>query len=336
MSESNQTPPTPTPGLPAFDRERRRLRGRRGPSTFGSRAFWIWSLTAVAALAIVYWKQQQSEVEAQRARILARQRALDADLGPLFFPLRERFERWAIETARSGWADEPPASPGAPLRSLLERPGVYLRLPASEARSNESIRQAAQGSLKDVFVAGLLRAPAIDPLRGKACTATRECSAGEICNDEGHCAQPEQPFNLRIVYRGARALSETWLHEVEVAHEPLRLRMYESDLDAALAAELPVAVDQLKRAQYFLVVIDETPEGFRAPSGYGFAEALQGVPHPVRVALYDVPHDRRVFRLTVSLDVDLPQGGPVEGRDAQRRQILNAELARQVREAVGL
>ncbi len=290
----------------------------------------------MAAIAIVVWKRQQSEVEAHRARVLARQRSLDAELGPLFFPLRERFERWTMETARGDWADEP-AAPGAEgVRELLERPGVYLRLPAAEARSAEAIRQSAQGSLKDLFVAGLLRAPASDPLRGKACASARECPAGEVCNELGHCTLPEQPYNLRIAYRGARALSEAWVHEVEVAHEPLRLRMYEGDLDAALAGDLPIAVEMLKRAQYFLVVADEAPAGFRPAAGQSLAEALQAAPHPVRVALYEVPRERRVFRSKHELEIALPPASAGEGRDAQRRQILNAELARAVRAELGL
>lgn len=336
----DSTPPPSQPpetGLPAFNRALRKARSRGRVSTLGSRTFWLWSLTFVAALAIVYWKRQQSEVEAHRARLLARQRSLDADLGPLFFPMRERLERWAVESARAEWADEAPAGGGAAVRALLEKPGVYLRLPSTDARSSEAIRQAAPNSLKDLFVAGLLRAPAApDPQAGKACTSTRECGAGEVCNDAGHCALPEQPYNLRVAYRGARALSETWVHEVEVAQEPLRLRMYENDLDAALAADLPVAVDLLKRAQYFLVVIDEVPPSLSRTPGQSLAEAVQAVPHAVRVALYDVPHERRIFRSRHELEVDLQTSASPEGRDAQRRQVLNAELARQVRTSLGL
>ncbi|HEU4404241.1 MAG TPA: hypothetical protein VFS43_02970 [Polyangiaceae bacterium] len=336
---SDSTPPPsepPPPGLPAFNRARRRARERGRGGTFGSRAFWLWSVTFVAALAIVYWKRQQSEVEAHRARLLARQRALEADLGPLFYPLRERFERWTTETARADWADEAPAGGAEAVRALLEKPGVYLRLPAPDARTNDAIRQAAPSSLKDLFVAGLLRAPAADPRRGKACASTRECAAGEVCNEAGYCAVPEQPYNLRVAYRGARALSETWVHEVEVAQEPLRLRMYENDLDAALAADLPVAVDLLKRAQYFLVVVDEVPPGLARAPGQGLAEAVQAAPHAARVALYEVPRERRVFRSRHELDADLQTSASPEGRDAQRRQVLNAELAQKVRAALGL
>jgi hypothetical protein len=336
MSERPSEPPPSSPGLPAFNRSRRRARERRSAGRLGSRAFWLWSLTGVAVLIVVFWKRQQSEVEAHRARVLARQRALDADLGPLFFPMRERFERWTMETARGEWADELPGADVEAVRALLKQPGVYLRLPAPEAKSTESIRQSAASSLKDLFIAGFLRLPASDPTRGKACASTRECGSGEVCNDLGRCLAPEQPYNLRIVYRGARALSEAWVHEVEVAQEPLRLRMYENDLDGALAADLPIAIDQLKRAHYFLVVIDEAPAGLARAPGQSLAEAVQAAPHAARVALYEVAHERRVFRLRHELDVDAPPGGTPESRDAQRRQLMNAELARATRAALGL
>jgi hypothetical protein len=328
-------PPSAKPGLPAFNRARQQ-RHERPRRTFGSRAFWVWSLSAIVVIAVVAWKRQQADVEARRARILARQRALEADVGPLFYPQRERFERWTIETARGAWVDEAPALPPDGLRALFERPGVYLRLPAPDARSAESIRQSAQASLKDVFVAGLVRAPAADPSRGKPCASARECAAGEACNEAGHCAPPEQPYNLRIAYRGARALSEPWVREVETAHEPLRLRMYENDLDVALASDLPLAVDLLKRAHYFLVVVDEAPAGLRPAPGQPLADAVQAEPHLVRVALYDVPRERRLFRAARELAADLPPAAPTEGQGALRRQVLNAELARVVRESLGL
>jgi len=329
--------PKPERGLPAI--RQLRLQRKHRPHTAGTK-FWLWGALAFISVTIFYCKKSQLENDAYRVRILSKQRAIAADMGNQFAQLREQVETFTLAMANPTWPGDLPegeeASEGAKneIRLLLARPGVYLRLTQPEGKSVASVREAATGSLKDAFLTCFLRSQRPDPHQGRECRATRECSAGEICNEVNHCGLLTQPYNLRIAYRGARVLSESWMHEVEVATEELRLRLFETDLKSSTENDIPFAIDLLKRSHYFLLLVDEVPEGIRATAGASLVEAVQAEIHPVRLGIWDLHQHRVLVRLRRTVDVTIP--AVPNGVDVQRRQVLNCELARETRQFLGL
>ncbi|MCS6900119.1 MAG: hypothetical protein RMJ98_10805 [Myxococcales bacterium] len=337
-----QDKPRPTRGLPSIAEARELRQSRVLPAASGQ--FWLWSLIAIAAMTIFYWKKTQHENEAFRARILAKQRAIAAEHGAAFFSLRDRAESWTAELARGSFEPDliAPSLKSAGNQGdlpLFKRPGVYLRVTREDARSPEKIRAAARESLRDAFTACLLHTPHFTQHKGQPCHISKECPQGHLCNEANVCALPAQPFNLRLAYHGLRVLSDTWIRSVQSsgdgASDTLVLRRYEMDIDSALSNDLPVVTELLRQAEYFLVVVDEIPEGFQAPAGVSLAQAVQSEPHPARIALYDLKTGELLLRLHRTADVTIPViPGDAEAIDAQRRQILNCALAQEVRDAL--
>lgn len=326
----------PQRGLSAI-REARELRAQRSFSPPGaSGKFWLWSAVAIVAITIFYWKKSDTENEAHRTRVLAQQRSVAAETAPLYFPLREKVEAWTIDLAKNEpGADEisPKLKEPGAAEALLQKPGIYLRLAQPDALTVPKLRAAAMDSLRDAFTACFLRAKNPDPRDGKECKSTKECEKGLICNEVGHCTVLSQPANLRVAYRGMRVLEDTWVREVQTATDALRLRLFESDLNAAVAADIPAAIELMVRAQYFLVVLDEIPEGTKPEGKATVEETVQSLVHPTRVGLYDVKSGELLFRGRREIDVTVPVvPGSVE---VQRRQVLNCALARDVRHTLG-
>lgn len=322
----------PERGLSSI-RDARALRAERSFTPQGaSGKFWLWSAVAVVAITIFYWKKSDTDNEAHRTRVLAKQRGVAAEMAPLYFPLREKIEGWTMALAQTEPGEDVIApsfsTPGA-ADALLQKPGIYLRLAQPNATSVPKLRAAAMDSLRDAFTACFLRAKNPDPREGKDCKSTKECEKGKVCNEAGHCTVLSQPANLRVAYRGMRVLEDTWIREVQTATDALRLRLFDSDLDSAVAADIPAAIDLMVKGQYFLVVLDEVPVGVKAPEGSTLEETVQALVHPTRVGLYDVKTGELLFRGRREIDVTVPV---VPGSvDVQRRQILNCELARDVR-----
>jgi hypothetical protein len=331
--------PKPQRGLSAI-REARELRASR-PTPSASGKFWLWALIAITALTIFYWKKTQTDNDANRARILAKQRAVAEEVGPLYKRVRDHVEGWTMETAKGliqtdFVAPELARSVGEGRSpAILKEAGVYLRVALPNARSPEAIRKASQVSLRDAFTACLLRTPHMTSHAGKACKKSKDCDKGEVCNEIDLCSKPTQPYNFRVAYKGLRVLSDDWVRNVETTDEPLRLRMFETDLNDATANDIPVAIDLLTRAKYFLVVIDEIPEGMKAPDEGMLEQVVQSEVHPTRVALYDLKSEKLLMRMTRTVDVTIPAiPGDASSIDAQRRQILNCALADEARQAM--
>ncbi len=333
-----------TRGLPSIA-EQRELRASR-PLPAASGSFWIWSLIAIVAMTIFYWRKTQSENEAYRARILAKQRGVAAESGAAFTSLRDRAEGWTMKLAQGTFEPDlvAPAlrasldpKTGEPL--IFQRPGVYLRVTREGARTAESIRTAATESLRDAFTSCLLHTPHMAAHEGQACRVSKECPAGQLCNEANVCSTPAQPFNLRLAYHGLRVLSDEWVRRVQTAgdgaSDALLLRRYEMDIDSAVSNDLPVVNELLKKAEYFLVVVDEIPEGFKAPADTSLAQAVQSEVHPARVGLYDLRSGAQLLRLHRTVDITVPAiPGDAATIEAQRRQILNCGLAQEVRAAI--
>lgn len=327
----------PVRGLPSIH-EARTLRGSRLlPRASGS--FWLWSLVGVAALTIFYWKKTQSETDAHRARVLAKQRGVDIEVGPIYRSLRDKVERWTVETATGKDTDDviapelKTAGDGDP--EVFKKPAVYLRLAQPHATDAKAIRAASANSLRDAFTSCLLRTPHLDSHKGKACERSRECTPGEFCNEVGVCARPTQPYNMRVAYKGLKSLSEDWVRDVETTTEPLRLRVREAEIDDASVTDIPIAIELLKRAQHVLIVIDEVPQGVKTDPEKTLEQVVQSEVHPARVALYRLQDDKLLFRARRTIDVTIPAiPTDAETIEAQRRQILNCALAQEVRAAL--
>lgn len=326
----------PIRGLPAIHEARELRESRKGIPTASS-AFWLWSLIGVAVISIFYWRHAQGQNDRTRARILAKQRPLADEAGPRFTELRDKVEKFAQLLAKPGTLEEyvdPEAAigeKGDP--AIFKRPGLYLRIAQPNAETSEKLRAAARESARDAFTACLLRTPHVSEHGGTACHKSKECQRGQICNEIGVCATPSSPYNLRVAYRGMFPLEESWVRDVQTSSEELRLRLRETEIDSLIANDWPVAVGALTAAEYLLILVDEVPKDFKPKEGDSLEEGLSSEVHPVRVGLMDLKSGRTLFKLRREVDVHVPVV-PGANVDAQRRQIINCALARDVRESL--
>lgn len=304
--------------------------------------FWLWALTALAVWGVFYYKKTQGEIESAKAKLFARQRAIVAELGPRFEPLRDQVERWTMQAAGPYPGDSiDPELRGWDFRTL---PGIYLRLRLADATAVARIRKVANDSLRDGFTACLFREKNPDPTAGPACKATHECPSGTFCNEQDHCVAAAQPYNLRAAYRGTRLLTDEWTLELREASDDMRMRLLGRQFEATVNDDIPLAIDLMTRAQFFLLVLDEDPEGgMPSDAGAVTAESVQSVPHPVRVALFTLkrPQNRELLRIRRTVDARLIPAGPGGSADdevsaAQQRQANGCALALEVRAAAGL
>ncbi|AGP36255.1 hypothetical protein [Sorangium cellulosum] len=293
--------------------------------------FWGYTALVLAVSAILHWKWSQGQIESARQKLMARQRAVAVELGPRWLPMRERVEGWTLDLARSAGAElvDREALKAWNFRELA---GIYLRLRVDEAESVDAVRKNAQQSLRDAFTACLLRVPNPNPLAGAECKRTRDCPAGEYCNEAERCSRPAQPFNLRVAYRTMHVLSDEWVRDAQDASSELRLRLLESSFEDTMRDDVPLAAELLTRAQYYLVVLDEPAEGATS------TEALLGVPHMARVGVWRLSDGKPILRVRREASGHLIGGTPsVEGSvlEARQRQANSCALALAVREAMG-
>jgi len=278
---------------------------------------------AVVAGLLAHTIVSSRELQTGKQSLLARRRAVEAILGAQWFPLRDRLEAIVIEAAGIYAGDRvAPEARSSPFRT---QPGLYLRLADAEGATVDGIRRAAADAKKDAFAACLLREPNERGLRGQI--------------DGGAFA--EQPWNLGQAYAATRILSDRWARDVADADDEMRLRVFSEQYEIAVRDEVPLAIDVVTRARFFLLVLDEVvPEAMQGRDGGGLTEeALQLVAHPARIVLFDLKANKELFRLrrTASALV-IPTGEhPVtdpEIVDAMQRQANNCSLAGLVSSAV--
>ncbi len=303
-------------GLPSIARAREdRAAGRgRWTTTAG-----LVALGVVVGGFLAHKFVSEHQLVVDRQGLLAKQRAVVATLGPEWFPLRDRLEGNILASAHEYTGDHvEPEMRRSPFRT---QPGLYLRMRVADAKDAASIRAVAVDARKDAFAACLLREPNDRAARGDA--------------DAGAFA--EQPWNLGQAYASTRILTDEWAKEVAGAEDDLRMRVFQEQYDKAVGGEVPLAVDIVKRAQFFLLALDEdVPEAAKLVEGGAITEAaLQLVPHPTRVHLFDVATGRELVRLRRTGDaMVIPAGERVisdpEMVDAMQRQANNCSLAGQV------
>ena len=210
----------------------------------------------------------------------------------------------------------------------------------TDAASVESIRKMAGASLRDAFTACLFREPNIDPTTGPACKASHDCAPGTFCNEVDHCMAPAQPYNLRSTYFGTRILGEEWSVRLRTAESDMKMRLLEREFDSAVKDDIPLVIDLLTRAQFFLLVLDEEAPGVTIPPGKVPLDVIQASPHPARVFLYGLRPgmDHPLLRLRREVNARFMATGENmasdDVRDAQQRQVNSCQLALAVNEAL--
>ena len=326
-----------TRGLAAVEDSKANRRAGRLPQI--PPRFILWTLAVIVAWSIYYWRKTQGEIESQKAALFARQRGIVTELGGKFDPLRQRIEEWTMKEA-GPYAGEVAESDLAKW-DFATQPGIYLRLRLSDATAVPAMRKAAQASLRDAFTACLFRVPNADPTSGPACKASHDCAPGTFCNELDHCMPPAQPYNMRAAYHGTKVLGEEWSVRVRMAGDDMTMRLLEREFDSAVKDDIPLVIDLLTRAQFFLLVLDEDP----APPPPGERPALdqlQAMPHTSRVTLFGLKPgmDRALLRVRREIDARFIPAGESAPTDpdllaAQQRQVNSCQLALYVREVLG-
>jgi len=312
------------PGLPSLNtsrrtRHRQTVTGRAVVAGIPPKLFGFGLLVLVVG-GFLYFRKAQAELAEQRGRIMAKQRAIAAELGPRLLPLRDRVETAARELA-SGDASRF-VQPGVDFHQLFGLPGLYLRALRADASNLDALRKAAQESLRDGFTACILRDERARPqATGKPCRESNACEAGELCSEYGVCARPSSPFNTRLLYRALGVLSDRWTAEVEAAGTDLALVAYERGLDSVTEVDIPVAIDVYQRSKYVVVVLDEPPEGGLPPKvdkdqPETDLERTLRAPHLARVGIWSLPEGKLLARLRA------PAAGSL--RDVGQRTIMSA------------
>ena len=309
--------PERKPGLPAVHQGREDR--NRGKFSRATGAFWLWVTAGIVAALVVYRFVSGKQLGDAKEQLLSKQRAVQSSIGADWFPLRDKIEGYVVDAANRAEADA--VAPEAASWAFRALPGLYLRLRVAEARDIASVRRAAPSSQKDGFVGCLLREPNQAAARGEA--------------DAGAFA--EQPWNWQKAYAATRILSDEWLTEVRDSPEPLRLRVFEEQYQKAVTSEIPLAIDLIRKAQFFLLVLDEDSDDARllAEGGTVTEAMLQKTPHYARVHLYDLRSGKEVVRVRRTAEASFYFAGEhqvtdPETLDAMKRQVNNCALAKEV------
>jgi hypothetical protein len=307
--------------------------------------FWLWAAVVLSASGVVYWRIAQSKLEAERSKIMAKQRAMAKALGPRLFPFRDKSEGWVRELA-APWTG-PLVSPDADLEKIRTAGTIYLRLRLANTKAERDVRKAAKDSLRDGFTSCLFvtRSNSAPAPNASACRTIGDCPSGLLCNEWNTCAAPEQPYNMRLVYRTLRVLSSDWTDELHEASSELALSAYDRDLENVAHRDVPVTVEILSRSKFFALVLDEDPPGGipkPAPeAAESEAEVLQRVPHFARIGIWDIASGTPLLRVRAVAGGELAQMGTSSAavKDpitlvAQQRQVNNCALALKARESL--
>jgi hypothetical protein len=325
MPLSGSRTPERKPGLPSVHKARAD-RGR-GKWSRATGAFWLWAAAGLAVVLIGYRFTSGRQLDTAKSELLAKQRAVGASVGTQWFPLRDRIERFVIDAANPSHAGADPDAVDAKIAGWAFRsaPGLYLRLRVAEAKDIANVRKAAASSQKDGFVGCFLREPNLAAAHGEA--------------DAGAFA--EQPWNWQKAYVATRILTDDWVREVNDAPDPLRLKVFEEQYENAVKSEIPLAIDLVQKAQFFLLVLDEDSDEAKvlADGGTVTEAMLQRTPHYARVHLYDLRSGKELLSVRRSAEASFVFAGEhgatdPETLEAMKRQVNNCALAKEVDRAI--
>jgi hypothetical protein len=132
---------------------------------------------------------------------------------------------------------------------------------------------------------------------------------------------------------------------VKAAEDKDRLRVFRQQYEKAKRDEIPLAIDIIKRAQFYLLVLDEDVPEARALSndpkdaGGITEEGLQQIPHPARVLIVNLKTGAELARVRKTAEADFQFVGGLANRDpevqaAMKRQVNNCALGQAVWSAI--
>ncbi len=301
-------------------------------------AGWVLLLAAVATVIFAY--REAAAVEQDRQKLMADQRALAATLGRTWEPIRDATEKLTLSSATDPTDDVVEKSELAAFPFQKEA-GIYLRLRLDQAASTDAIHTATDASLHDGFTTCLMQTAADDATAGAECASAADCAEGQMCNELDHCAKPAQPFNLRMAYHSMRVLTPEWVKDVQDAGDKQRVHALRATFDAAMKSDIPLAMELVGQAKFFLLVLDEKPAPTKndADAGVTFddEEILAGKHYASRVFLYRLSDQKLLLRLRRDENA-VALGNPASDRSveaARLRQINACALAMDVRGALG-
>jgi hypothetical protein len=145
-----------------------------------------------------------------------------------------------------------------------------------------------------------------------------------------------------------RFLSDDWVREIQQEDQELALKGAVASFEAANKYDIPVAIDLLTRAEYFLVVVDEpAPAGSEpepnaaelADAGIVEDQSIPTGPHHARVCAWRLDDDQKVLSVRREASGKLvggPEPADARTRIARDRQANSCALALEVREALGV
>lgn len=305
-------------GLKAVEQARsERQRSKHGRI---SGKVWLAGAAGIVLTVLVAYFASDRSLGKAKDELLAQQRAAVTTVGKEWEPLRDKIEKITLDAAKEYPGDV--VDPEAQKWDFRSVPGIYLRLRVAEAQDAKTIRDKARDSLKDAFTGCLLR-------ETNAALAKGEADAGSA---------PDQPWNLRQAYASTRVLTPEWVDEVRNSSDDLRLRVFQQQYEKAKRDEIPLAIEIIKRAQFYLLVLDEdVPEAkeYAGDAGAITEEALQQVAHPARVTVVDLKSGKVMVRVRRSAEAGFVFAGEhqvfdPEVRAAMRRQVNNCALAQDV------
>ncbi|MFO0662762.1 MAG: hypothetical protein U0174_02365 [Polyangiaceae bacterium] len=308
-------------------------------------------LMAVAAAALVllgYRFYAGRKLEGARSELLQKRNAARATVGAEWVPLKAQLEKHTMEAGAADYAGDYVA-PEAKSWDFRALPGVYLRLRREDTHNAAAIRAAAEISVKDAFTGCLLRSnaaplPVAPAPAGSAAVNDLDAgatgSAGFGLLAEGD--EPiESPWNLKDAYRATRILTDGWEKDVRDASDELRLRIFEQQYEKAKNKEIPLAVDIIKRAKFYMFLVDEDVPGVVPEMDAGGVQVsdLELVRHPVRVNIVNLKTNQLMVRLRRSVEAEFRVGAgavilPEEAKRARQRQGNNCLLATEVWKAL--
>jgi hypothetical protein len=312
-------------GLKAID-EARSLRGQKKSNRVTGPVALVAGGAAVLTLTVSFFVASSS-LDNKKKELLEKQRATVKTVGAEWFPLREKLENLTLEAAQGEFKGDRIA-PEAATWDFRSLPGIYLRSRVADAKNVESLRKQARESGRDAFATCLLREnnPSI------AAQAKGE--------DAGGTGDEDQPWNLRKAYNSTRILEDGWAQEVKDAADELRVRAFELQYEKSQKEEIPVAINIVKRAQFFLLVLDEDVEEAKELASQNDAgkvtwAEVQQVAHPARVHIVNLKTGEEVVRLRRSAEADFRFAGEravgdPSVRAAMKRQVNNCALAQVV------
>lgn len=281
---------------------------------------WLAGGAGIVLTILVAYFASDRRLGTAKEELLAQQRAAVTTVGKEWEPLRDKIEKITLDAAKDYAGDV--VDPEAAKWDFRSVPGIYLRLRVDDAKDAKTLRDKARDSLKDAFTGCLLR-------ESNTALAKGEPDAGTA---------PDQPWNLRQAYASTRVLTPEWVEEVKNSGDELRLRVFQQQYEKAKRDEIPLAIDIIKRAQFYLLVLDEdVPEAkeYAGDAGTITEEALQQVAHPARVTIVNLKTGAVMVRLKKSAEAGFVFAGEhqvfdPEVRAAMRRQVNNCALAQEV------